>query len=398
MINGLDLYKAKWNIQTANSIKPGTKAVTAALAELNNPHRSGKFVHIAGTNGKGSTAALLTAILREHGWSVGNFYSPAIVDIHDQIQLDGKAVSVEELDAIMERLAGLETPLTDFELLTVAAFVFFQEKAPDISIIEAGMGGLLDSTNVVDPEISIIPSIAIEHTKFLGDTLEEIAAHKAGIIKKWKPVVLGDVPEEALNVIKQTADRLHCDLIQPGQPLELDMKLKGKHQLHNARLALEAAKDLLLMDFDELKALYALSTATIPNRFEEVYPHVYFDGAHNPASIAALVETIREQFPDRKIHVVMGLLKDKDYITILRQLETVGDRFTFVDFENERAMPAEELFLESRCKIKTICRKCDILPVSNKNEETIVTGSLYLLAELRKNKSNFLQNQNDKSK
>ena len=391
MINGLDLYKAKWNIQTATDINPGLEAVTSALAELNNPHRTGKFVHIAGTNGKGSTAALLTAILREHGWSVGNFYSPAIVDLHDQIQLNGKAVTESEMDVIMEKLAGLETPLTDFELLTVAAFVFFQEEAPDISIVEAGMGGLLDSTNVIDPEISIIPSIALEHAKFLGNTIEAIAAHKAGIIKKWKPVVLGDVPEEALNVIRQTADRLHCDLIQPKQPLKLDMKLKGQHQLHNARLALEAAKDLLLLDFDEQKAMQALSMATIPNRFEEVCPHVYFDGAHNPASIEALVKTIQEQFPHRKIHIVMGLLKDKDYITILRQLETIGDRFTFVDFENERALPAEKLFLENRCKIKTIRNLYDILPVSYENEETIVTGSLYLLAELRKNKSFFLQ-------
>ncbi|RNF40924.1 bifunctional folylpolyglutamate synthase/dihydrofolate synthase [Planococcus salinus] len=384
MINGLELYKTKWNIQTANDIKPGLEAVTSALAELNNPHRSGKFVHIAGTNGKGSTAALLGAILREHGWTVGHFYSPAIVDVHDQIQLDGQAIPEAELHSIMERLAALETALTDFELLTVAAFVFFKQQAPDIAIIEAGMGGLLDSTNVINPEVAIIPTIAMEHTNFLGDTMEEIARHKAGIIKKWKPVIVGDVPEEAWNVIEQTANRLHSDLIRPKQPVKVEMKLKGPHQLHNARLAWEAAKELLLLDFDEQKAEQALSEATIPNRFEEVVPNVFFDGAHNPASTEALVETIRQQLPDKKIHIVMGLLKDKDYISILRKLETVGDRFTFLEFDNERAMPAEKLFEENQCKIKTIQNGYDILPVLNENEATIVTGSLYLLTDIRK--------------
>ncbi|MBB5180724.1 dihydrofolate synthase/folylpolyglutamate synthase [Planomicrobium koreense] len=392
MINGLDSYKKKWALPSDPAIKPGLETITAALAELGDPHKTGKFVHIAGTNGKGSTAAFLTSILREHGHSVGNFFSPAIEDLHDQIQIDGVPVSPEDLDRVMEKLTGIKTPLTDFELLTAAAFLVFQDKAPDYAIIEAGMGGRFDSTNVIDPEIAIIPSIALEHVNFLGDSLEKIALHKSGIIKKWKPVVVGPLPPEASKVVEETARSLHAEVIRPAGPLEIELKLKGSHQKWNAALADEAAKELLGLAYDAEKACKALAGASIPFRFEEIFPDVILDGAHNAASIQALADTVTTCYPDRPIHIVMGLLKDKDYIAILRQLETFGTRFTFVDFENKRALPAEILFSENRCKIKTIVKSCDILPVHKHKEVTIVTGSLYLLSKLKRDDYRIFQN------
>ncbi|WP_416144470.1 bifunctional folylpolyglutamate synthase/dihydrofolate synthase [Planococcus koreensis] len=392
MINGLDSYKKKWVLPSDPAIKPGLEAITAALTELGDPHKTGKFVHIAGTNGKGSTAAFLTSILREHGHSVGNFFSPAIEDLHDQIQIDGVPVSPEDLDRAMEKLTGIKTPLTDFELLTAAAFLVFQDKAPNYTIIEAGMGGRFDSTNVIDPEIAIIPSIALEHVKFLGDSLEKIALHKSGIIKKWKPIVIGPLPPEANKVVEETAKALHAEVIRPAGPLEIKLKLKGSHQKWNAALADEAAKELLGLAYDAEKARKALAGASIPFRFEEIFPDVILDGAHNAASIQALTDTVKTCYPDRPIHIVMGLLKDKDYIAILRQLETFGTRFTFVDFENERALPAEILFSENRCKIKTIVKSCDILPVHKHKEVTIVTGSLYLLSKLKRDDYRIFQN------
>ncbi len=392
MINGLDRYKDKWQLQTDTAIKPGLDAMTAALAELDNPQKNGKYIHIAGTNGKGSTATFLTAILRGHGMSVGNFFSPAIEDVHDQIQVDGIPVSEIDLDRAMEQLTRIHTPLTDFELLTAAAFLVFRDKAPDYTIIEAGMGGRFDSTNVINPEISIITSIAMEHENFLGNTIEEIAAHKAGIIKKWKPVVVGRLPKRAMQIVDKTANSLHSEIIQPGEPVELDLTLKGDHQKRNASLADEAAKEMLGLKYNSKIAEHALANASIPFRFEEILPNVILDGAHNEASIQALVDTVKSSYPGKSIHIVMGLLKDKNHIKILRKLETIGDRFTFIDFENARAISAKTLFSENTCKIKTVLKYCDILPVYQQNEVTIVTGSLYLLSTLKRDDYRMLQN------
>lgn len=392
MINGLDTYKKKWNIQTEAAIKPGLHAITAALKELDNPHQKGTFIHIAGTNGKGSTATFLASILREHGLSVGNFFSPEIEDLHDQIQINGEPIPEEEMDRAMNRLASLGTPLTDFELLTAAAFLVFSEHSLDAVIIEAGMGGRFDSTNVIDPFLSIIPSISMEHTVFLGDTLEEIAWHKAGIIKKWKPVVVGTLPEAAMAVVNETSDKLHSEVIKAKEPITVELKLKGQHQIRNAQLAVEAAKELLLLTFDHEKANAGLSKAAIPFRFEELYPGLILDAAHNVESIEALIATIKEEYPDKEIHFVVGILKDKNYPDILRKLESISDRFTFIEFESERALEAQTLFEESRSKIKTIQNQYDILPVQDKNVVTIVTGSMHLLSILKNNRFKIFAN------
>lgn len=392
MINGLATYKKKWNIQTDAAIKPGLEAITAVLKELNNPHQHGTFIHIAGTNGKGSTAAFLASILREHGLTIGNFFSPEIEDLHDQIQINGKPVSEEEMDRAMNRLATIRTPLTDFELLTAAAFLIFDMHPLDVIIIEAGLGGRFDSTNVIDPAVSIIPSLSMEHTAFLGDTLEEIAWHKAGIIKKWKPVVAGNLPEPAMAVVKEWADKLHSEVIQSKEPITVELNLKGPHQIRNAQLAIEAAKEILLLTFDQEKTDAGLSKATIPFRFEELYPGLILDAAHNAESIEALIQTVKEQFPTKEIHFVVGILKDKNYKEILRKLETISDHFTFIAFESDRALEANTLFEESRSKIKTIQNQYDILPVQDKNVMTIVTGSMNLLSILRNDKFKVFAN------
>ncbi|AQQ52883.1 bifunctional folylpolyglutamate synthase/dihydrofolate synthase [Planococcus lenghuensis] len=383
MIPGLDRYKKKWNITTDPAIKPGLDSITAALKELGNPQKEGTYIHLAGSNGKGSTAAFLTAIFKEHHLSVGSFMSPHIEDLHDQIQLNGKPVTPDVLDQAMEQLANIRTLLTDFELLTAAAFLVFKNEQPDVIILEAGMGGRFDSTNVITPAVAIIPSVSLEHTNFLGPTIGDIAWHKAGVIKVHIPIIIGDLPEEAEAVIRKEAKKLTAPVVLPEGVPNVSLKLKGAHQQRNAMLAQAAAAHVLGDRFDAERADRGLAAAFIPNRFEEVAPNIFFDGAHNPASVEKLVETVKTELADRPIHVYVGILKDKDYITILRKLEEISDNFTFVDFPHERAMVAKNLYLESKGKVKTIQKVCDILPVLHKNEVALVTGSLYLLAEIR---------------
>ncbi len=401
MITGFEHYKEKWQVESEQAIKPGLDAMELALDLLGHPERATKFIHVAGTNGKGSTIAFLEAILREHGMRVGKFMSPCIMDVHDQIQINGEQIAPAEMDDLFKEMkqAGISGKCTDFELLTCAAFLHFRKKGVDIALMEAGMGGLLDSTNVIQPLVAVIPSIAFEHMNFLGNTLADIAKHKAGIIKRGAPAVVGRLPEEALAVVKEQAEEKESELFILGRDFQvegsrftspelqlsaLERKMPGMHQADNMALAIQAFL-LTAGRIDAEAVRNGVASAMLPGRFEEVMPNVYFDGAHNPASAEMLVATVREQFPRKNIEFVIGMLADKDVDAVLRLFETVSTTFTFVSFDNERAMKAQELVKRSRAV------DCRIVhdPVGYLREPgdgrtvKIVTGSLYLLAGLR---------------
>lgn len=401
MITGFEHYKKKWQVSSENSIKPGLDAMNEALALLGHPESGISYIHVAGTNGKGSTITFLESILRQHGKTVGKFMSPCILDVHDQIQINGENITAHEMDLLFQEMheAGLDGKCTDFELLTCAAFLHFKKQHVDIALIEAGMGGLLDSTNVITPLVSIIPSISLEHTNFLGNTLPEIAAHKAGIIKQVVPVVVGKLPVEALDVVKQEAQNKKAPLYVLGEEFTVEeeqflspayqfsalkRRMPGAHQKENMALAIMA----FLLTADNIKdesVRKGVALAALPGRFEEVLPNVYFDGAHNPASAEKLAATIKELFPNKNIEYVLGMLADKDVDGVLRILETTSTTFTFVSFDNERAMKAKDLIKKSRAVDRRIIHN----PVEYLQEPAderkirIVTGSLYLLAALR---------------
>lgn len=412
MIPKLDEYKKKWEVESDQIIKPGLGAIRSALKKLNNPQEHLNIVHIAGTNGKGSTLTFLEQISKQHGLTVGRFMSPCIVDVHDQIQINGQAISEKELNSIFKQMknANLSGMLTDFELLTCAAFLHFYQQEVDLVLLETGMGGREDSTNVVTPIVSIITSIALEHTRFLGPTIKSIASHKAGIIKEGRPIIIGKLPEEALYVVEQEAYEKHAPLIKLGDHFNIDCtnefgdiytndenglyindlkrSLPGEHQGDNMALAITALFEVakyfqLPVDIEKIRE--GVKHATLPGRFEQVYPNIYFDGAHNPASAIKLAETIRQQFPNEVIRFVIGMLADKDVKSVLRTFETVSEEFYFVDFMNERAMKAEDMLSLSNASSKQIVK--DYIPFLqsciNRNGKTIVTGSLYLLAEIR---------------
>ncbi|MEG0384371.1 MAG: folylpolyglutamate synthase/dihydrofolate synthase family protein [Solibacillus sp.] len=411
MIPLLEHYKERWHVQSERVIKPGLAAIVQALERLNNPQNALSVVHLAGTNGKGSTLTFVEQIARQHGLKVGKFMSPCIVDMHDQLQINGLPIVSEQLDELFQQLAkaGLSGKLTDFELLTVIAFLYFQQQKVDVVLLEAGMGGREDSTNVVEPIVSIIPSIALEHTNFLGTTLTSIAHHKAGIIKKNKPVIIGFLPEEAEQVIEEEALKQQAPLLKLGRDFEvhqtergemyenvakqivipaLNRQLLGHHQAQNMALAITAFFEVakVLNVTPVLSKIQAgVQTTTVPGRFEQVSPNLYFDGAHNPASIGMLVHTIKQHFPGKRIEFVLGILADKDVAAILRMLEEVGDAFYFMDIDNERAMKATQLLQISRAKEKEIIEDEQSFLKEKIPSQTvrIVTGSLYLLSDIR---------------
>ncbi|MBD8032118.1 bifunctional folylpolyglutamate synthase/dihydrofolate synthase [Solibacillus merdavium] len=418
MIPLLNLYKERWQVESEQTIKPGLAAIESALNILGHPESQLNVVHFAGTNGKGSTLSFLEAVSRAHGLSVGKFMSPCVVDVHDQLQIDGKPITTDQMDRMFQQLAevGLSGKLTDFELLTVMAFLYFADQKPDLVLIEAGMGGREDSTNVVIPIVSVVPSIALEHTKFLGDTLTSIARHKAGIFKENRPAVIGDMIGNVKDVFVQEAKAKNVALYCYGQHFtvtktngselyentvyevkfgNLQRQLLGAHQGHNMSLAITAFMEVakkFQLELDESKIQLGIKNAVLAGRFEQVLPNIYFDGAHNPASIQSLVSTIKEHFPRKRIEFVVGLLADKDVQSILKLLEEVGDAFYFADIQNERAMKASVIYELSQAENKYIINDALTLLSEPVKADTvrIVTGSLYLLSEIRQEFKNII--------
>lgn len=403
LIPKLDEYKEVWKINSDTTIKPGVQAIEAALKRLGNPELNIKVIHVGGTNGKGSTIQYMEAILRAHGYSTGTFTSPAIKDLHDQIQFNGENATKDQIDEALQKIkvAGLSGTLTDFELLTVIAFLVLEKLSPDYVLIETGMGGLLDSTNVVRPIVSVITSIAIEHEQFLGTTLSEIAKHKAGIIKWQTPIVIGELEQKALSVVEEVASRQRAPLLVYGKDFTIEKngderfvganaftlkerKMKGAHQRVNAAVAIAA---LLAVNskLEESKLQIALRHAQVAHRFEEILPNVFLDGAHNPAAARALRKTIEGEFPGEKVDFMIGMLKTKDLKGTLDELLPVAASFTFLTFDHPDAATGEELMLNCNYKNKRVTNAFDrsIILSNDRSLRSIVTGSLYLLVDLR---------------
>ena len=400
MIPKMNVYKERWKIDSDDSIKPGLEAMQEALMKMGSPENDLQVIHVTGTNGKGSTIAFMEAILEEHGLSTGVFSSPAIIDIHDQIRINGQVITEEELDKSFQAMkeAGLSGFLTDFELLTVAAFTTFRRLAPDYVLLETGMGGLLDSTNVVTPLVSVITSIALDHTAFLGTTVAEVARHKGGIIKEGIPVITGLLLEkEALKVVRTVSKKfgsplfmyseqfcMKDDVFNGTESFQLaGRKMKGHHQGMNAAVAIQA---LLAsgIQLTEEAVSRAIAFTQLAHRFQEISPGVFVDGAHNPAAAKVLAATIRSEFPDEKVDFVIGMLKGKDIEKTLDELIPVAASFTFLTFPHPQAATGEQLmeYCHHDEKKVTTAESNTIILSTERNKKKIVTGSLYLLSSL----------------
>ncbi len=350
--------------------KPGLDRIRALCEALGNPQNGLKFIHVAGTNGKGSFCSMLSSVLRAAGYKTGLFTSPYVKVFNERMAIDGEMISNEELASLTEYVRpiadAMEDKPTEFELITAIAFEYFHRHACDVVVLEAGMGGRLDSTNIIcEPLLSVITGIALDHTAFLGDTVEKIAAEKAGIIKDGRPVLFGGEDASAGHVIADTAKArgsaffavdytaLSCkQMTLEGSVLDFDthtdvrISLLGLYQPRNAAVVLSAV-DLLRnegLTLPEKAVKDGLASAVWPARFEILShdPLVIFDGAHNPQGIDAAVASIKHYFKDQKVYVMTGVLQDKDYHVIARRLSEIASRAFVMTPDNPRALPAAD--------------------------------------------------------
>lgn len=349
--------------------KPGLDRIEELCERLGHPERELKFIHIAGTNGKGSTSSMLSAVLRAAGYRVGLYTSPYIYRFNERMRIDGEDIPDSTLAEITEYVKPYADAMTDkpteFELITAIAFEYFKRGGCEVVVLEAGMGGRLDSTNIIrNPLVSVITTVALDHTAYLGDTVEKIAGEKAGIIKDGAPVIFGGESDTAFEVIRAVSKergsktkRLMRDKIAvrsstlSGTEFDykerkgLKIKLLGDYQPTNASLALEVIDTLNErgLNISESAVREGLLSAEWRARFEVIgeNPTVIFDGAHNPEGIRAAVESISRYF-EGGVCILTGVLSDKDYQAIASDISRVSRRAFTITPDNPRALPAEE--------------------------------------------------------
>ena len=369
-------YKTIETLSKKGSI-PGLESIGRLLDELHHPERQLKIIHIAGTNGKGSIFAFLSSILQEGGYRVGRYISPTIQCYEERFQINGSYIEKEKLEkyysmieSAMERMeAKYGISPTLFEVETAISFLYFAEEQVDFALIETGMGGTMDATNIIEhPLLTVISSISFDHKAVLGDTLEEIASQKAGILKKGVPVVLSENPQNVKKVIEKRASELQSPCFSVSEKdyiiieenekgshfkwneMSFTTRLPGRHQIYNAVTALEAAKQLKLLwdpknSLSE-KALFSGIEKTVwPGRLELLRekPLFYRDGAHNPDAAWKLAQFLEKHFTNKKIIYIMGVLKDKEYEKMLQYLLPLGSNVYVFRPRNERGLSEKQL-------------------------------------------------------
>ncbi len=406
--------------------RPGLKRIEALLKLLGNPEKGQNYIHLAGTNGKGSTTKFLANLLQQAGLKVGTFTSPFIEVFNERIQVNGEFISDEALLRLVNQILPLVekldedpdlTGITEFEVNTVLGFLYFKEEQVDVSVIEVGLGGLLDSTNVITPVLAGITTIGYDHMEILGDTLEKIAFQKAGIIKKQTPVVTGNIPTEAINVIQEVAKDKESSLYQFNEDYQvtfekdlplgesfsytfkdwhfkhLTIPLMGRHQVENASLALT----LLLLYLEKIgyqitqkEIQRGFSQTTWPARMEILNesPLIILDGAHNDHAVKRLVENVKTRFRGKKIWVMYSALKSKDIDEMLADLKTIPHvSLILTTFHHPKALTAGDLneFSKKGYQVYPLWQDALITITQRMDAEDIfiITGSLYFSSEVR---------------
>ena len=399
--------------------KPGLERIKELCKALGNPQSTLKFIHVAGTNGKGSFCSMAESVLRSAGYKTGLFTSPYIVEFNERMRVDGENISNSELAEITEYVRPIADKMSDkpteFELITAIAFEYFKRHKCDFVVLEAGMGGRLDSTNVIDTSIlSVITGISLDHTAYLGNTVSEIAGEKAGIIKTGTPVLFGGENGEAMAVIHSAAVEKNAPFHTPDYSdlkikeatLEktvfnykrrenLEIRLLGTYQPKNASLVITAMDILNARGFKitEENIRRGIKSAVWHSRFEVISktPTVIFDGAHNPEGISAACDSIRRYFGNERVIVLSGVLADKDYNFIANKIARVASCVYTLTPDNPRALTADA-YAEVFSSLGVAATSSDTLALATERayraalEEgsaLVVLGSLYTYREVR---------------
>lgn len=407
-------------------IKPGLARMDYMMERLDHPERRLRAVHIGGTNGKGSTTAMLRSILTEAGFETGTFTSPYIEQFNERISVNGVPVSDEDITHLAGKIKVIADEMesleiggpSEFEIITAMAFYYFAYVHPvDIVLFEVGLGGRLDSTNIVHPVLSIITTIGMDHIQFLGDTLEDIAGEKAGIIKSGVPVITAVHQPEARAVIAGKAAEMRAALYEYGHDFSGEWKgstkegeqfnfaspysrrpslqtgLAGLHQVQNAAMAVMAADYLrmyysFLIEDTDIKE--GLQKAVWPGRFETLSetPLIIADGAHNEEGVAALVKTIGQRFPDKTLHILFAAMKDKPLAGMIDQLSDAADHLYLTTFDFPRAAGAKQYEKYQSETVQIVKNYPSMIQLFQQNSSDqdvlIITGSLYFISNVKK--------------
>src|SRR5712692_1495761 len=390
--------------------------VERALSLFGHPELSYPALHIAGTNGKGSTAAMLHRILSVQGYRAALYTSPHVVSFTERIRVGEEEISQEEVVELAElmklRLAQESISLTFFEFVTVMAFLYFARRKVDVAVLEVGLGGRLDATNVVVPRVSVITTISKDHEAYLGSDLLSIAREKGGIIKDGVPLVGGSFPPDVWKLLQETAEAKGSPHYFLGQDFsfvlknrglfdykglewnltDLSLALRGRHQQSNAALALKAL-ELVAGDFpvDESSVRAGLATVFWPGRFEIILrrPVVILDGAHNGEGVKALVKEVRNFQGVKKVKLLFAAMEDKDWALMLRGLAAVASDVVLTRVSMERSADPRKLYqaIPSGVRAAIMDHPLEaldhLLRASQTDQTILITGSLYLLGELR---------------
>jgi len=406
--------------------RPGLDRVLGILELLDNPQDKLSLIHIAGTNGKGSTTTFVRNIFTQQGLKVGSFTSPYIEKFNERIAIDGVGISdaklveyVKRVQPIVEKMDADEnlSGITEFELITAIGFLYFLEEKVDLAVIEVGLGGLLDSTNVIKPVVSGITTIGLDHIDILGNTIEEIAFQKAGIIKENIPVVTGNIQSSPLQVIKNVASKHHAPIYEFGKDYqiqphtlndwgekfdftsdiftlpELKTSLLGQHQVENAAMAVELSlvyAQKMNIDLSPEAIRKGILTAFWPARMERLSenPLIILDGAHNVHAIERLIENIQKEFAGRNIRILFAALDTKDISEMLEKLRGLDKAqiyLTTFDYPNAlrldeyQDMEDENLSIVSNWQFGI----AEILEKMEPEDVFLITGSLYFSSQVR---------------
>lgn len=390
MTHGIAQKEIDWLYGTQFfGIKLGLDNVQRLLGELNLPAAGQKFIHVAGTNGKGSTCAFMHSMLKAAGINAGMFTSPHLIHFGERIRDAERMITPDEIAVgvirLRERVAGWEPHPTFFELTLALALEWFAQRGNPWVVLETGLGGRLDATNAVTPAVSVITPIGWDHMDMLGDTLGKIAAEKAGIIKAGVPVVTMRQADEVMDVIARTAEERGAALTIVEVPWDGETGLAGPHQRWNAAMAVAALR-AAGFDFEEGVLARGLREVQWPARFQRVGGCIV-DGAHNVDAARVLVQTWREEFGEQKAEVIFGAVAGKDTAAVMRELAPVAAGWHFTGFESPRALGVDELRgiwkglgLGER-PVTTHACIADALRSMKPGAQVLIAGSLYLAGE-----------------